>query len=1046
VYNASAGAGKTYQLVQNFLELCLREERPDLYFSILAITFTNKAAKEMKERLISALEGLAHYPPAPENQALAKSLCQTLALKPQRLAHRAEATLKHILHHYSAFSISTIDSFTNRVIRSFSRDLKVSSNYQVELDIDLLLQEALDLLFDSLTKDNKTTLILERFIDSQLNEGKSPQVQSALFKMAKSHLFNEGSLPFLQKLNGFSADEFLRIEKDLRQLQKEAKRDVSTRAEALLIFMDHHNLAAAYFTYGDLPKWLDKLKASEIKLASNRLGKQITGDSTFYSGANAKKEPGLAIQACEVELRAKAQELQATVEAAFEDYQIRSKILANFYTMAVLAEVEQNLAIVKEESSRLPISDFNKLISTHLREQPAPFIYEKIGSRYRHYFIDEFQDTSALQWQNLQPLLENTLAEEGGSALIVGDAKQAIYRWRGGEVQQFVDLCHQPETPLLPLENREVVQLEHNWRSAKTIVDFNNAFFSHSKQFLSNPQQQEIYQQGEQNPQHQREGLVKVQLLPHQNSSVEEFELSQCQASLKIIKQAIAQDYNYNNIALLVRSNRHGSLLAEFLVEQDIAVVSPDSLKLGASPLVAALISFLALLNRPDDAPARIPWLEFLYEHFATKLAPKQERHQFLAQHAKAPLSEEIAFYEHHLAPWRYTIFEQKSLTEKIYYLLECLQISFRSNPFVQRFLDLISEFEQNESPAVAPFLRHWYQTASSAAVELPEGLNAVKIMTIHKAKGLEFPVVIFAFANIALKKQQDTDVWVDLPDAPAYAGLPAALISMSASLASEIGEESLYAQWQKKYQSEVELDQLNMVYVALTRAVNELHILSSDKLSKNGISNLQDLLKDFGNNQQNEDLSWGQATQPHEKEAPLNGSLPFGDLNTHPWEEALKISEGAPKNWQLNTEESESVLGTKMHALLAQLQTAGEVETVVANAIQKGSFAPEEQAPLSQSLQAVVLHPQLAPFYTAGLEILNERSILVPGQKQRIPDRVVLENNVAHVLDYKTGKPLPQHKKQVDDYAQVLQNMGYTLGHRFLVYLGQILTVEADW
>ena len=1044
VYNASAGAGKTYQLVQNYLELCLCSANPDGYLSILAITFTNKAAHEMKERLVQALLDLAVYPHPAKVEALATHLSEKLAVHPKRLAHRAEATLSHILHHYSAFSISTIDSFTNRVIRSFSRDLKMSSYYQVELDADLLLKEALDLLFERLNRQSKTTLILTRFINRQLQEGKSPQVYSALFSLAKKTLFNENALPYLQKLQGFTADEFLALEKELRQKQKTFAQQIKESAHGLLQFMEEKGLEQHFFSRQVFPKWVIGLENGEVVKPGTMAQKQISGENDFHKKADSNKPAGLALRAHEDTLRAEAQKILAQLEQGLDAYLLRSQILGNFYTLAILAEVEQALQEVKEESNRLPIADFNKIISAHLRQQPAPFIYEKIGSRYRHYFIDEFQDTSQLQWQNLQPLLENTLATEGGSLMLVGDAKQAIYRWRGGAVEQFIDLAEVPENPRLPLEHRAVEHLGSNWRSAETIVNFNNRFFAFCGQKLGHPQKAGIYQKAAQKAQLAQEGLVQISYLPQEQEGTEAYAQAQCERCLALIHQAMERGYSQDDVTILVRGNKEGARIAQYLLEQEINVVSPDSLTLSASPVVQAVISFFTLLHRPFDRPARVPWLEFLYAHLENQPA---ELHLFLEEHAKAPLSDELAFYQQRLKDWDYAKFEQKGLAEKAYYLLESLALNFRDNAFVQRFLDLLDTFEQQESASTAAFLRYWEQSGAQTKVELPPATEAVKIMTIHKAKGLEFPIVIYAFADLKLTSENDAQKWVYLPESTDFAGLPVALLNLSNSFADKLWEGAQYHQWLAAYKQDLHFDQLNLVYVAFTRAVKELYILSSDKPAskQNPEESLPGLLPAFAGREGVENQTWGSLTYADKEKKPPAQNEVFNWEDRMPWEKALRVSDGAPKNWSPEVK-AESLWGTKIHHLLAQVREAAQVEEAVENAIRAGDFAADEKPQLLQSLEQVVLHPQLQAFFQPGLEVLNERSIISPGQTQKIPDRIVLEGKVAHVLDYKTGKPLPAHKQQVDDYQRLLEQMGYTPGHRILIYLGQTLEVVQDW
>lgn len=1032
IYNASAGAGKTYSLVQNYLELCLANNRPDVFLRILAITFTNKAANEMKQRLVKALREIAEYPETNKSTSLALELANHFEVSPETIAVRAKNTLSKILHNYSAFAISTIDSFTNRLIRSFSRDLKLSANYHVELDASLILSEAIDLMLEKMERNDSVARVLTKFIERQLEEGKSPHIEQALHKTGMS-IFNENAQPYLKMLHGFTADDFLATEKKLWALQRAFQKNLKEKAGALLHYMDEAGLEPTDFSGKYFYNQTRDRAQGKIEPYTDSVQEMILGTKTLYAKSN--KTGRDKILPHEAELLSRASEIASLFGEDFEFYCIREKVLKNLYSTAVLSEIEKNLQEVKEESSRLPIGDFNKLISQYLREQPAPFIYEKIGDKYRHYFIDEFQDTSVLQWQNLLPLVHNALSEEHTSAMLVGDAKQAIYRWRGGDVQQFVDLC-QPSgagPDLHPLEKREITTLPHNWRSRKEVVEFNNAFFAFAAKSLNDPQHQELFEKGHQNVKRAAGGYVEVNFVDHPDK--EQYDLNQCEESLRVIEDALSRGYKLSDMAILVRSNKSGALLAQFMVERQIPVISPDSLQLSGSAVVQAAISFFQMLNRPDDKSKRLPWLEYLYKARQSEIS----EHEFLQKHSHESLRELIGFTERVLPNWSFKEHELRSLTEKVYYLLEALGINFRQDPYLQSFIDLVNTFEQEEGSIESAFLRWWEQSGQSKSVDLPAGVDAVQIMSIHKAKGLEFPIVVFAFADLNLHQQQDSEEWQALPVCEELANLPAAKISFSQP--KNLPEDGLYTSWYNKYLSRVQLDQLNMVYVAFTRAENELYVLSSDKIGKEQ-KKLPEYLENFFKAQGKEKTVFGEKGQAQDSEKVEENLVALENLACSPWEGRLKMSLSAPKNWTERAE-NERETGKKMHYLLAQIKETADLEKALANSIKRGDFDESEKDTLQAQVQAVLGHPKLHQYFNSGLEVLNERNILIPGKGRRIPDRVVLAQTTAHVIDYKTGEALPGHQKQIDDYMSLLQEMGYAAGDKVLVYLGDEIVVE---
>lgn len=1032
IYNASAGAGKTYSLVQNYLELCLANNRPDVFLRILAITFTNKAANEMKQRLVKALREIAEYPASNGSTALAMELAHRFEVQPETIANRAQNTLSKILHNYSAFAISTIDSFTNRLIRSFSRDLKLHSNYHVEMDATLILSESIDLMLEKMERNDSVARVLTKFIERQLEEGKSPHIERALHKTGMS-IFSENAQPYLKMLRGFTADDFLETEQKLWAAQRAFQKKLREKAQALVSYMDNAGLKAGDFSGKYFYNQTRDRAQGKIEPYSGSVQEMILGTKTLYAKSN--KTGRNKILPHEAELLSRASEIMRLFGEEYEFYFIREKVLKNLYSTAVLAEIEKNLQEVKEDSSRLPIGDFNKLISEYLQQQPAPFIYEKIGDKYRHYFIDEFQDTSLLQWQNLLPLVHNALSEEHTSAMLVGDAKQAIYRWRGGDVQQFIDLCQSPESDpdLHPLQKREITNLPHNWRSRQEVVAFNNAFFAFAAQSLHHAQHKKLFENAYQNPKREEGGYVELKFLESANK--EEFELNQCQECLRVIEDALSRGYKLGDIAILVRNNKSGALLAQYMVEKQVPVISPDSLQLGGSKLVQAVISFFQMLNRPDDKTKRLPWLEYLYQAHTTEISA----HEFLKQHSHESLRDAIVFTENALPNWRFSAHELRSLTEKVYYLLEALGVNFRQDPYVQSFIDQVHTYEQEEGSTESAFLRWWEQTGQSKSVDLPAGVDAVQIMSIHKAKGLEFPIVLFAFANINLHQQTESEEWQALPVSEEFANLPAAKISFSQP--KFLPEDGLYSTWYADYLSRVQLDQLNMVYVAFTRAENELYILSSNKIGKEQ-KKLQEYLDNFLKTKGKADHTFGEKTYGQSSEKPQQNPLSLDALDCSPWEKRLKVSLSAPKNWTEKTS-NERETGKKMHYLLAQIKAANDLEKALSKALSQGDFDDSEKEALQKQLKAVVHHPKLGQYFAPELEVLNERNILIPGKGQRIPDRIVLEQNTAHVIDYKTGEASPSHQKQIDDYMHLMQEMGYKAGDKVLVYLGDEIEVE---
>ena len=437
IYSASAGSGKTYQLVREYLRICLGSDNPRQFMKILAITFTNKAANEMKVRIISQLAEISKR--TEKGRSMLNHLVQDLNLSEQEVSLRAAKCLSQILHEYSAFSVSTIDGFTNRLIRSFARDLQIGGNYEVEMESDEMLQEAVDELLANLTEDNDITDLILGFVEEQLEEGRSPRPEHSLMTAGKN-LFMEQAFHYLKSLRHLDPAQFKTIIKRLRERKVKMELEVAARASEALEMIQGHGLSSADFKGGFVYTYFLKLSENNpyYWIPNKSVQKVIDGEDNFYA-ATKRKELQPRFEPIEQELH--EQLIQTSVLACdhYRDHQLISAVLANIYGTAVIAQIDKQLQSVKEDTNRLPIGEFNKLISEKLTNEPAEYLFERLGERYRYFFVDEFQDTSRLQWQNLLPLVNNAMAS-GGEVMLVGDAKQSIYRWRGGEVAQFLDL------------------------------------------------------------------------------------------------------------------------------------------------------------------------------------------------------------------------------------------------------------------------------------------------------------------------------------------------------------------------------------------------------------------------------------------------------------------------------------------------------------------------------------------------------------------------------------------------------------------------------
>ena len=1025
LYNASAGAGKTYQLVYDYLSLCLRFDQDAYFKSILAITFTKKAAQEMKQRVLNNLDGLARK--EAKLTGLATTLAEDLKLEPDELAARAGRVLRQILHQYSAFSISTIDAFTNRIIRSFARDLKVNAQYEVEMDSEKILSEALTRFIADLKKDDEITRLLVQFLIYQLEDGRSPHLRHNLLAFSQN-LLDENAQPFLQKAAHLKAADFLRIASFIGQEISKIESHCEEEALQLRDFFLQHQLEADDFSGKYFYKQCERVWQGNIQPFTSTVKKMLSGEATFH--AKSKKDKAAKIEPLSAELRQLGLALDYAIEKSFGRYHYLKRIYSQLFGLAVLTSVDAKMQELKEDRGVLPIGEFNKIISEHLRNQPVAFIYEKLGERYRHFFIDEFQDTSRLQWENLQPLLEEGLAR-GGSVMLVGDPKQAIYRWRGGDVRQIIALSETSDQKIKHL------RLPNNWRSGQQIVAFNNELFAHAAKTLSEPSLQLIYQQARQNARQKFGGKVDLHFL-EKDGSAADFATEQAEYCLKLIKEARQKGYQWGDIAVIARNNEQVNHLAQALIEAEVPVISFDSLQIDHHPAVRAFVEFMRCLHQPWNQEAQVAWATFIYQH----LKLTDDQHLYLKSWLSKDRPTLVKSLQNWLDQWNDQYFLSLGLSEQFYYLCSQLGLAVQYDPYLLEFADMLQEFAQGEESSLAHFLDYWEDAGYKRKVPTTAGVESVQAMTIHKAKGLEFPFLIFAHADFDLKSNRKVKVWREIEKPALVGGLPVAQFPLKKADADLNGA---LADMQTAEQSLIELDNLNLVYVAFTRAVCELHVLSCRKTSDKTY-NLQNLLAEFiGEDPLPETYSIGESPEPKEfrKDSNKTVKLNLDEYQTADWREQIK-SKVAAFQPEENASRDQRLSGLQWHALLSRIKYAEDIEPALAWA-EKRSYLSHSEKPLWRGkIESIIQHPQLKLFFAHGLEVLNERSIIQPSGERYVPDRVVIdEKRRAHLLDYKTGQAESSHLAQLEQYRQLLAAMGYGAGENCLVYLGEELKVQ---
>jgi len=1043
VYKSSAGSGKTFTLVKDYLRLILPE--PDHFRHILAITFTNKAANEMKERVLRSLKELAD---SPENRSastrkdLLPPLMDSTKLTEDEIQRKAGEALRLILHDYSDFAIGTIDSFSHRIIRTFAHDFGLPVNFNVEVDSEELLTTAVDLLIDKVGADTGLTNLLVRFIENRMDDEQDWNIDRILLNFARILLDEEGNQQ-LGKLKDLTLDDFSRIAGMLKKQTGDFERNISVLAAKAMALIDSSNLEASAFYQGrsGISRYFEKLSQGDMdSIEPNSYVRKTIGEDKWTSGSAGEAEKE-AISGLKPELTSVYEEIQREYGQGKNLYYLSLAVLKTLFPMALLNVIGQLLDGFKKQNNIVHISEFNQRISKFILHEPVPFIYERLGEKFNHILIDEFQDTSILQWHNLLPLVENSLSG-GYFNLVVGDGKQAIYRWRNGDVRQFADLPLIPGSETNPSfrESEKILTdhfdkktLETNFRSKREIVEFNNAFFLWLKNQLT-PYNQLVYDKLEQKADTGSDGgYIRIEFAGRELKG-EQFREYMGKRILTTICEQEAAGFRRQDIAILCRKNKEGSEIARFLLGNGIDVISAESLMLSHSPEVNFLTGFMRLLYGSENAIMLAELVTYLY---GKGKLPASGLHDLLSG---IPLKTGKDFLFRLIQDNGMLLSADRLRTRPVYDAIEELIRVFypdeNADPYIQFFLDTALKYSRKHSSSAVDFLEWWDEHKDSFSIIMPDGMNAVRIMSMHKAKGLQFPVVILPFFT-EKKMLTKKFLWVDLPKS-GFHGLPAAMLETGKFMEkTEFGERS------SEEKDKTLLDSINLLYVAMTRPEERLFVFTPAPPAKPTATDtvpvffFQYLQQSELWSEENGVYEFGTASpyKPEENGKPV-GKRSLSSMISSDWREKVLIRTSAPESWDIADPQKNFRWGNLVHTAFSRILKAGDEENVLLKMTDEGMIDRKQMEQLLARIRLLLADPQINPFFLPGNKIRVEAEILHENGHVYRPDRVIIRENEAVVLDFKTGKPSKTQEKQIGLYGKLLNEMGYPKVRKYLVFI----------
>ena len=1092
VYRASAGSGKTFRLAVEYIKLLV--QNPLAYRHTLAVTFTNKATEEMKMRILSQLYGIWQQLPASADYT--EKVCSELNISPDYASEQAGKALALLLHNYSYFRVETIDSFFQSVLRNLARELELTANLRVELNDVQVEEQAVDEMIDSLQKSDKMLTWLLRYIMDSIGDDRSWNVIGQIKQFGRT-IFRDYYKQESRELNAVLAKEDF-IDDYARSLQTiRAKAKARMRAIADDFF---EAIGQEGLTVDDFSGKNRGVCSIFIKLQRGEMDESIITKTVADAVGNppkwyAKTSPRSQLIHALAEGRLGRLLRQAVDEQPRQWRLFKSAdlTLRHLSQLRLLNSIETRVRLMNEEANRFLLSDTQQLLHDVIDGSDSPFIYEKIGSQLEHIMIDEFQDTSTVQWKNFKVLLHETLSHQGGSGLIVGDVKQSIYRWRSGDWRLLAGISEEMaptvEAGPVPARLLTIKKLDTNYRSEPRIINFNNAFFTVAARQEGVDAYDDVCQQWPQGK--AMAGHVEVTLLP--SEGYVDAMLAHVADRVKTLVDSGAKP---QEIAILVRNNAHIPLLANHLLETlpDIDVVSDEAFRLDASPAVQLIVSALRYIAHREDVIARAFLAKTASGSVDGPLPPAFADH--LDELSRLPLYE--------LAEQLYAIFANSQLLNSP--TPQLLTLNSHS-AYLCAFYDKLAEYVNQVSPSgrsgrgpIDDFLHYWDETMCSTTIQSPE-TTGVRIISIHKSKGLEFPHVIIPFCDWRL---EHSDILWCQPQEQPFSQLPLAPIDYSAKGM----KGTIYEPYYDEEHQQTLVDNLNLLYVAFTRASSNLFVLgrrgskssrsalieqvlqSSDfnrALSAKFGEDIQspvlsvsgDLQSPLSTLQETDDIlrfDYGTLSVPTCRESrssnsasPLTPQNPFLQkpdpvtVEMHTYSSKTPLGQSNQSVRFAAGEDDDSVvgdlqsplkgtyiqLGNVLHNVYSTIRTQADIDQALLMLEQEGIIYDQQitRQRLEQLIRKRLADPRVADWFSPRWTLYNECNILTPDGQTFRPDRVMTDGQETIVVDFKFGRERDDYHDQVRQYMSLLSQMGMpqVKGFLWFVYSNQIVSVNPE-
>lgn len=1098
LYRASAGSGKTYRLSLEFLKLLVVD--PECYKNILAVTFTNKATTEMQNRIMGDLFAVARNLEGSVLNALKAELdAEGRMLSKEVIQKNAFRALSYIIHDYSRFQVSTIDSFFQVVLRNLARELGLSAFLNIVIETDETLNEAVQYIITDYAQNPKLQGWIKSYVQSQMESDKQWNVKDEIVKFG-NNIFNEALYEYEEVIKKqFSDVDFLeKYKRSLGELQDEVIEQIREKKAEFDALMSELGLTIddLYYKKGNgLFSYLDKVYSLiNLKYGSNEKVKDVEIGSRFQTILEGGKITGAALPCNEERLSAYAKSLHEMGEQNTKYLLTIDLILKQYHKVGLLGSIYQKVRDVNNDRSQFILSDTPKLLSRMIGKDDAPFIYEKIGTSLEHIMIDEFQDTSQIQWNNFHTLIDECLANQQMS-LIVGDAKQSIYRFRNGKWELIEQI---PEK----YEGLEQIEAKKNWRSMQHVIEFNNMLFAprsdenpdenHDEKniavspilapFKSEYGDEEIYKRfcGVYRDAYQEigkssqanKGFVSVEFLRAPEAELpdddeEGISFEDIGFLLQKIRSLQKQGIKAKDITILVRKNEEIEEIAKYFAEYAIEhkeqmmrekvnyeVISSEAYKLSVSEALKQIINAMRVIVAPTNTVAMVE-LFLSYSRNIHRNDSGYSLNQTLSDLEMCKSAEFVALKDKILSLAPLPLYE---MVQTLISLLRVDEIPNQS-PYIFKFLDSLNDFITRKYSDLNRFIDYWETSLSECQIPMGDTIDGINAMTIHKSKGLEFHTVIIPDCNeliININKTSNKPylVWCETK-VPPFNEIPIWPINLKDSKVKNTIFKKEYEEEQVKQVA----DTINLLYVAFTRAINNLFIIcpykkenkkdNSDNVSPKNYRSLlhkileKNLIAEEHGKYVEEYYAVGEVVLSSEEKKErkednpfkANGETEYSTFKYHTMKSAFRNSNKATDYIEgliESREKNQSALrkGILLHLLFSNIETVDDIDKAVNEMTLSGVICNKEEKEnlISFAKEKIKEHQE---WFEPGLKIYKECTILEMDEetkhvKESRPDRVIQKGNKMIIIDFKTGKPYPKYEKQMKRYADLLGKMGF--------------------